>query len=230
MQDRKMKWPLIADRSRQQKARQNEKSTSGMDRIVKELNYPRDNTSAATIPQPSQPLPARPHSATFISAIGFIIAMMFGCLFGLMSRELGDFNYGFNVLNCDFELEKSGHGLSNEYDLDCDARTSPTIDALFNFGVRGVGLAECNNLGCSSSAVLMAFTIATIITNENENEMIFASGQLCDTQTQTSDQLNSNDKIGPAGVGLGEFDNVPCIFGGCLCQHNIFDHFYDSGM
>ena len=33
-----------------------------------------------------------------------------------MLRELGDFYHHFNVLNCEFEMEKSG--LSNEYDID----------------------------------------------------------------------------------------------------------------
>ena len=48
---RKVKWPLIAHRSRQQQTKQNETSNGTMEgRIVKELNHPRDNTSAATIP------------------------------------------------------------------------------------------------------------------------------------------------------------------------------------
>ena len=40
---------------------------------------------------------------------------MFGCVFGSILRELGDFDHYCNVLNCEFELEKSG--LSNEYDM-----------------------------------------------------------------------------------------------------------------
>ena len=74
-------------------------------------------------------------------------------------------------MNCEFELEKSS--LSNEYDIVCDALTSPTTDTVFNLGLRGVGLSEFNNVGCNSSAVLTASAIATII--RNENEMIFSS-------------------------------------------------------
>ena len=140
-----MKWPLIAHRSRQQ-ARQSQKSSAAMkDRIVKELNYPCDNTSAATIPssitQPSPP----PHKTIFIASIELRLAIIFGCLFGLISRESGD----FNVLNN--ELEKSG--LRNEYDIVCDVLSAPTNDttgvsqtALFNFGATGVTFAEFINL------------------------------------------------------------------------------------
>ena len=120
-------------------------------------------------------------------------------------------------MNCEFELAKSS--LINEYDIDYDALTTPTIDTLFNFDPRDVGLAEFNNLGCSSSAVLTTSTIATIITNKNENEMIFGSGSLWDTQTQTQtihQSLNSNDKIGATGVGLRKFYDV-------LSDHEFYD-------
>ena len=42
--------------------------------------------SAVRIPQ----APPRSQSAIFISAIELTIAIMFGCFFGLISRELGD--------------------------------------------------------------------------------------------------------------------------------------------
>ena len=221
---RNMKWPLIANRSRQQQTRQSEKSPSAMEgRIVKELNHPRDNTSAATIPQSSP----RQHEAIFISTINLIIVIMLGCLFKLVLRELGDLNHHFNVLNCEFELEKSS--LSNEYDIVCDALTSPTTDTLFNLGLRGVELGEFNNVGFNLSAVLTASAIATIITNENENEMIFNRcsywGQQTQTQTQiiysTAPAIDSNDKIGSTGAGLGKFNNVAGVFGGVHVKMNF---------
>ena len=238
VKDRNMKWPLIANRSRQQQTRQNKKSRSAAEgRIVKELNHPRDNTSAATIPQSSP----RPHAAIFISAITLTIAIMFGCLFTLILRELGDFIHPFNVLNCESELEKSS--LSNEYDIVCDELTSPTTNTSFNFGLRGVGLGEFNNLGCNSSDVLTESAIVTIITNENENEMIFNRcsywGQYTQTQAQTiystAPAIDSNDKICSTGAGLGKFNNVACVFGGASCENdfyydvnNIFDDYYDN--
>ena len=227
VKDRNVKWPLIANRLRQQQTRQSEQSLSVTEgRIVKELNHPRDNTSAAIILESSP----QPHEAIFISAIRLTIAIMFGCLFTLILRELGDFNHHFNVLNCEFELEKSS--LSNEYDIVCDALTSSTIDTLFNFGLRGVGLGEFNNSGCNSSAVLTVSTITTIITSENRNEIIFNRssywGQYTQTQTQTiyptAPAIDSNDKIGLTGAGLAKFNNVACVFGGVSCEN---DFYYD---
>ena len=164
---------------------------------------------------------------------------MFGCLFRLISRELGNLSHHFNALNCEFELEKSR--LSNEYDIVCDAPT--TIDTLFNFGVRGVGLVEFNNLGCNSSAVITALTIATIITNENKNEMLFNRcpywRQYTQTQTETiystAPAIDSNDKIDSTGAGLSEFNIVACVFGGVSYENelyydvnNIFDDYCEN--
>ena len=170
----------------------------------------------------------------FISAIRLTIAIIFGCLLTLLLREL---------LNCEFELEKSS--LSNEYDIVCDALTSPTIDTLFNFNLRGVGLGEFNNSRCNSSAVLTVSTMATIITNENKNEMIFNTssywGQYTQAQTQTqtiyptAPAIDNNDKIGLTGARLAKFNNVACVFGGVSCENdfyydvnNIFDDYYDN--
>lgn len=85
------------------------------------------------------------------------------------------------------------------YDIDCDISTSPTHLTL----VQRVGLAEFNNLGRNLSTVLTASTIVRIVTNENENRMIFNSGPLSRqyTQTQTTAAIDGNDTICPTGVG-----------------------------
>ena len=98
-----MKWPLIANRSRQQQTRQSEKSPSAMEgRIVKELNHPRDNTSAATIPSNmSQASPRPPMQQRFIllftGIILKIVFYVFGDLNGVFENE--------NVFELKCELE-----------------------------------------------------------------------------------------------------------------------------
>ena len=66
----------------------------------------------------------------------------------------------------------------------------------------------------------------------------FLEGRLWGTQTQTihstAPAIDSNDKIGQTGVGLHEFNNIACVFGGVPCENefyydvnNIFDDWCD---
>ena len=87
------------------------------------------------------------------------------------SREFGEFDHGFNVLNTECELEKSS--LNNiEYCFGCGALTSHKIDRIgapantpvswFKFGSTGVRLSDL-------TGVLPA--TVTTITNENDNKI-----------------------------------------------------------
>ena len=57
-------------------------------------------------------------------------------------------------------------------------------------------------------------------------------GQHSHTQTQTQTThptapvIDSNDKISPTGVGLREFNNVGCVFGGILCENEFYYCYY----
>ena len=87
MKERKMKWPLISNRSSQQETRQSEKSQPipGGETPQEHLNYLRATTSAAL----NTALFPIPILILCISAIGLTIAKTFGCLFGLMLYGFG---------------------------------------------------------------------------------------------------------------------------------------------
>ena len=114
-----MKWPLIANRSRQQQTRQSEKSPSAMEgRIVKELNHPRDNTSAATIPlniSQASPPPSMPQRfiLLFTEMILEIVFYVFGDLNVVFEND--------NVfeLKCELECEFKNINCASDF-YDCD--------------------------------------------------------------------------------------------------------------
>lgn len=127
--------------SRQQQARQSEESPSAMEgRTDKQSNHLREQRSAVTIPSSmTQPSP-RSHKTISIASFGLRNATLFG-----------DFNLDFNVLN-NVELENSG--LTNEYDIDCDA-TGIAQTPSFDFGATGVVSGEFINLKCDKENMLI---------------------------------------------------------------------------
>ena len=144
----------------------------------------RERSPSQTEGEPMQleMLPRRPHSQShshsrprpilflLISAIVLPIATIFAAVFEFKSRDFAGFNVFDNVLNSEFNLEKSGL-IDNEYDFSAvlPATTNDTI------GVPGLvlnetrsGLGEFNDLGY----------VFGVLFNENEinNEIECESG------------------------------------------------------
>ena len=133
------------------------------------------------------------------------------------------------------ELEKSG--LTNEYDFGCAESPASTNDTIggthtpgFNFDPFGSGLAEFIYLWYDFNAAPTASATATTTQNENEIKMKYEGEPHSHTQTQTQTThptapvIDSNDKISPTGVGLREFNNVGCVFGGILFENGFYYH------
>ena len=209
---RKINWPLITDRSSQQQANEGEKSppTPGGEPMLNSNSNSNCHSRS----------PPRPHQIIFILlflAIILSIATMLSDVFNLESCEFDDFNNDFNVLNNDFELEKSGLN-NNEYDL-CDVLPSPVFDtigaaaytppAVFEFIETRTVLFEFGDLEYDFNAVLSATTTVTTVPNENEIRMKNKSGPhgphtYPQTQQQhaTAPVIDSDDNFCPTGIGL----------------------------
>ena len=106
----------------------------------------------------------------------------------------------------------------------------------FNFNPFSPELAGFINLGCDFTAALTASATVTTATNENEIKMKNECGQdgpHSHTQPQTQQHhptapvIDSNAKIGPTGSGLGEINNIGCVFGGIVCENKFYDHVND---
>ena len=133
VKETKMKWPLIADRSRQQQTRQSETSRSPMEgRIVKQLNHPRDNTSAASIPltmtqaSPRSPLAQNDKSSPRppIPTHRFIL-LFSGIILGKVFDVFGDLHVVFENENvfafkCELECEFKNVNCDFDFNHDCD--------------------------------------------------------------------------------------------------------------
>ena len=75
-------------------------------------------------------------------------------------------------------------------------------------------------------------TVATIIINQNKNEMIFMMRTIYTTHTQDhviAAGIDRYDRIGSIGVGLNEFNDIRCIFNGNI-HGNGFDNDTTFGM
>ena len=178
--ERKMKWPLIVDRSCQQATKMSKKSPPTPDG---DSNHPCTIASAALSSRQRQYHRARQTIfILLILAIGLLV-------FGVIPRE--------NVI---FDVENNGNNFLYEYECEfyCDAlssqvsNASDTIGAATapssNCGPGCVGPGEFNVNGCHLSAVLPATTIATIATTVGiENDIIFDSGHTRHTPQPGSD-------------------------------------------
>ena len=196
LKERKMKWPLMSNRSSpqqfQQTTRQNEKSppTPGGETPQQHLNHPRARTSAVlntTSPDSHHPIPNQRNILLILTLIGLI--------FFFTAPELDVFNNEIIDVNSEFKLQKMV--LNN----DCGVSSSPTNNtigvtytSLFYFSPTGVGLAEFNNLGCEFNAVLAATATVTIVTNENKNQNIFESGALWRHNNNKNDNNSKDNK------------------------------------
>ena len=166
---RKMNWPLITDRSSQEQTIKSEKNppTAGGEPVVN-LNCNSNSNCNSHSHSP------RPHRIIYILlrlAIVLSIATMLNAVFDLESCEFDDFNNYFNVLNNDFELEKSGLN-NNEYDL-CDVLPSPVFDTIGGAAHTPprTRLRKFGDLEYDFNVVLSASTTVRIVTNENEIRM-----------------------------------------------------------
>ena len=175
VKERKMKWPLFSNGpSQQQTTRKIEKSpsTPGDEKGEGECNHPCATTSAALNTSPDSKCLLVLRQMNIL-----LILTLIGLVFGFITPEFDAFNNEIINLNNEFKLEKSG--LKN----DCDVSSSLTNNTIgvtftpsFNLAPTGVGFAEFNILGCEYNGVLAVTATATIVTNENKNENIFASG------------------------------------------------------
>ena len=236
--ERKMKWSQLVHRScLLPQARQDENSppTPGGEQI-QDLNYPRCDTSAAlnsTSPDSFFffPFPKQIIFILLITAISSAIASRFGAVL--------DFKHGFNVLNDECELRKSGLN-HNESGFDCGALASHTIHRIgtvadtpapgFKFDPTGVELTEFDNLECDLTGVLSAPARVTTTTNENENKMMHqngSNGPVTSTQTEAQTQhptaavIDRNDRMVVIGKQLPTFDNIGCIFNGNIDRNGL---------
>ena len=211
MKVRKMNWHLITNRSSQQQTNKSEKNppTLGAEPVLNSNSHFHSHCHSP-----------RPHEIIYILlflAIVLSIATMLSAGFDLESCKVDDFNNDFNVLNNDFELEKSGLN-NNEYDL-CDVLPSPVFDtfcaaahippAVFEFNGTRTGLREFGDLEYDFNAVLSATRTVTTVPNENEIRMKNKSGPhgphtYPQTQQQhaTAPVIDSDDNFCPTGIGL----------------------------
>ena len=111
---RKMKWPLISNRSSQQ--REKSQQIPGGETLQEHSNHARATVSAAlNITPPDSrciPIPKQMNILLILTLIGLI--------FWFIPPELGDFNNEIIDLNSEFKLEKMV--LNN----DCGVSSSPT--------------------------------------------------------------------------------------------------------
>ena len=174
----------------------------------------------ASEPQASPHQRPQPRGILFVLAIGLLIRSTFES----KSCEFDDFNHVFNVFNVLNAQSKA----ELDYNFDRDVSSSHTTDTIetigvthtpsFNFIQTGVRLAEFNTLECNICGELT--TIATVITNENQNKMKHeheSNEPLANTaQLKYSGQqvIDPNNRIDQTGIELRKFDNVGCIFNG----------------
>ena len=212
--DEKMKWPLISNGSSQFSTNQRKKSPSQAE--GESMSY---RTTGASEPQASPRQRPQPRGILFVLAIGLSIKSTFES----KSCEFDDFNHVSNVLKDQFKSE-----LDYDFDRDVSSHTTDTIDTIgvthtpsFDFIQTGVGLVEFNTLECKIIKICGELTtIATIITNENQNKMKHeheSNEPLANTaQLKYSGQqvIDPNNRIDQTGIELRKFDNVGCIFNG----------------
>ena len=231
--DEKMKWPLISNGSSQFSTNQRKKSPSQAE--GESMSY---RTTGASEPQASPRQRPQPRGILFVLAIGLSIKSIFES----KSCEFDDSNHVLNVFNVFNDQFKS----ELDYDFARDVSSSHTTDTIdtigvthtpsFNFIQTGVGLAEFNTLECNI-CVGLTTTIATVITNENQNKMKHeqeSNEPLANTQTtqikySTPQVIDTNNRIDQAGIELRKFDNVGCIFNGKMDKIGLQYHVF-SGM
>ena len=212
LKGRKMKWPLIVDRSCQQNTKQSEKSPSQTEGELTPFRMtPQSHSHTASI-----------SFVLCIPAIVLLIVTRIKCLFTINSRESGDANHDLNVFDNEFKLEKSG--LNDEYDFDFDfaVLTTITFDIIgaivntpapsFNFTATGVASHEFNNLGYEFNAVLAPAAAVIIVINGKKIKMKYDSGLQQQQQLLRYPIVPVIDKMAPRGIGFCEFNNTGYTF------------------
>ena len=221
--------PLIAiDQANKQQVR--EKSPSQTEGEARPHSHSHSHSH-----HPSRP--PRPILFLLFPAIVLAIATTTDGVFGLKSRDFGDFNAGFNVfnneINNEFELENSG--LSNdEYGPLCHHTsdiTSPPNDTGFNLCPTGVGLREFHDLGYIFAVVFNEYefnndlnNIFNEYLNENfyDNEFSDKVVELLEKNKDTSNNFYIHGSFqGPSkhmdddtfSISLYKYKKILCIHG-----------------
>ena len=171
---------MIMDRSNQLPTRHRDTTplTPGGEQL-EESNFHRDNTSElmnTTFAVISIPVHPQTNIVIFLATVLAVVLVFYQ-----NSNGFADFNDDFNTSNNDFKVELQ-YDLGDELTsftkhatdtIDAAAYTSPVP---FNLPLIGVGLAVNSKIIPNLCTATPALTIATIITNENENEIMFDSG------------------------------------------------------
>ena len=199
VKERKMKWPLIIDRSSQQ--------------LHSHLHSPPFKTIFALL------------FLAIVLPIALPIASIFGDVFDLKLCDSDGFNDDLNVLNNGtFDCAVISSPTNNIIDISGAAYT-----LAFNYGPTGVGLAVNNEIGFDLVGALTAATAATIMNeNENKMIFNSGSSYGQHTQTQghhpITPGIDRYDSIGSTGAVLVEFNDTVCIFNGNIDRNGFDDN------